>query len=100
METIAVRLKRIEELDYFSKVLDENRSEVIRDLLDNGRKLKALELYKQNKVSLGLASKLAGLTLGDFLDLMEEYKVKINLDVEDAKTALENARKFLRVRKV
>ena len=48
MEVISVRLKRLKELDYFSKLLNENRSEVVRDLVDEGKKLKALELYKEN----------------------------------------------------
>ena len=91
MEVISVRLKKLKELDYFSKVLNENRSEIVRDLVEEGRKLKAIELYKRKKVSLGLASKLSGLTLSEFLDLLEEYNVKLNLTLEDAKESLRNA---------
>ena len=54
--------------------------------------LKAIELYKQRKVSLGLASKLSGLSLSEFLDLLEEYNVKLNLTLEDAKESMENAK--------
>jgi len=95
MEVISVRLKKLKELDVFSKLLSENRSEVVRELVKEGRKLKALELYKAKKVSLGLASKLAGLTLSEFLDLMEEYNVNLNLTLEDAKEAMRNAERLL-----
>ena len=95
MEIISVRLKRLKELDYFSKLLNENRSEVVRDLVEEGRKLKAIELYKQRKVSLGLASKLSGLALSEFLDLLEEYNVKLNLTLEDAKEAMRYAEELL-----
>jgi len=95
MEIISVRLKRLKELDYFSKLLNENRSEVVRDLVEEGKKLKAIELYKQKKVSLGLASKLSGLTLSEFLDLLEEYNVKLNLTLEDAKDAMKNAEEVI-----
>ena len=98
METIAVRVKKVEELDNFGKILDENRSEVVRDLIVQGKKMKALELYKNNKVSIETASKLAGIPLGEFFDLMEEYKVKLNITLEDAKEAMENARKSLNVK--
>lgn len=91
MEIISVRLKELKELDYFSKILNENRSEVVRELVEEGKKLKAIELYKQKKISLGLASKLSGLALGEFLDLLEEYNVKLNLALEDAKEAMRNA---------
>ena len=95
MDIISVRLKKLKELDYFSKILNENRSEVVRDLVEEGRKLKAIELYKQKKISLGLASKLSGLTLSEFLDLLEEYSIKLNLTLEDAKESLRNAEKLI-----
>lgn len=59
------------------------------------KRLKAMELYKQKKVSLGLASRLAGLALSEFLDLLEEYNVKLNLTLEDAKEALRNAEELI-----
>lgn len=95
MEVISVRLKKLKELDFFSKILNEKRSEVVRDLVEEGKKLKALELYKQKKISLGLASKLSGLTLSEFLDLMEEYNVSLNLTLEDAKEAMKHAEEVL-----
>ena len=85
----------MKELDAFSKLLSENRSEIVRELIEEGRKLKALELYKQKKVSLGLASKLAGFTLSEFLDLMAEYNVSLNLTLEEAKEAMRNAKELL-----
>ena len=95
MEIISVRLKRLRDIDHFSKLLNENRSEVVRELVEEGRKLKAIKLYKQKKVSLGLASKLAGLTLSEFLDLLEEYNVSLNLILEDAKEAMKHAEEIL-----
>lgn len=55
------------------------------------RKMKAIQLYKEKKVSLGLGAKIAGTNLSEFLDLLKEYNVKINLDADDAKKALEFA---------
>ena len=95
MEIISVRLKRIKELDYFSQLLNENRSKIVRDLVEEGKKLKAIELYKQKKVSLGLASKLSGLALSEFLDLLEEYNIKLNLTLEDAKEAMKSAEELI-----
>ena len=95
MDIISIRLKKLKEIDYFSKILNENRSEVVRELVEEGKKLKAIGLYKQKKVSLGLASKLAGLTLSEFLDLLEEFNVKLNLTLDDAKEAMRNAEKLI-----
>lgn len=95
MEIISVRLKGLKELDYFSKLLNENRSEVVRALVEEGKKLKAIELYKQKKISMGIASKLCGLALSEFLDLLEEYNVKLNLTLEDAKEAMRSAEEMI-----
>ncbi|MBI2124685.1 UPF0175 family protein [Candidatus Woesearchaeota archaeon] len=62
---------------------------------DEVKKLKVIEIYKQKKVSLGFASKLSGLTLSEFLDLLEEFNIKLNLTLEDAKEAMRNAEKLI-----
>ena len=40
------------------------------------------------KASHGLGARMAKLTLSEFLDLLKEHNVKLNIDVEDAKSAL------------
>lgn len=95
METISIRLKKIKELDFFGKMLNENRSELVRELLEEGKKMKAINLYRSRKISLGLAAKLAGVSISDFLDLLEEYNVKLNLTLDDAKLAMKYAEKIL-----
>lgn len=91
MEIISIRIEKLEELDSLSRLLNEKRSEVVRELVEEGKKLKVIELYKQRKISLGLASKISGLTLSEFLDLLEEYNVKLNLSLDDAREAMRNA---------
>ena len=53
METVSSRLD-LESINLFGKVLKEKRSEVVRVLVESGKKHKAVELYKMKKVSLGL----------------------------------------------
>ena len=95
METISIRLKKVKELDYFGKLLKENRSELVRDLLEEGKKMKAIDLYKNRKISLGLAARFADMSLSDFLDLLEEHNVQLNLTLEDAKLAMRHAEDLL-----
>ena len=95
METISIRLKKVKELDYFGKLLKENRSELVRDILEEGKKMKAIDLYKNRKISLGLAARFADMSLSDFLDLLEEHNVQLNLTLEDAKLAMRHAEDLL-----
>ncbi len=64
-------------------------------LIEKGRRAKSLELFKQKKVSLGLGAKLAGLTVSEYLDLLEENKIPLNLSKREAQKALSTARKVL-----
>ena len=52
METVSIRLENPQEFDSLGKILKENRSEIVRDLLEEGKKMKALTLYKNKKISL------------------------------------------------
>jgi len=92
METISVRMDT-EELDFLSKTLQEPKSDLIRELFENGKTMKALTLYKEKKISLGLAAKIAGLPLGGFIDLLKEHHLTINLELDDVKQALKYAEK-------
>ncbi len=54
--------------------------------------MKSIELYKQGKVSLGLGAKISRLSISEYMDLLKEYRVRINIDIEDARNSLEYAR--------
>ena len=93
MQTVSSRLD-LETINLFGKILKEKRSEVVRELVESGKKHKAVELYKQKKVSLGLGSKLAGVTLSEFIDLLREHNVSLNLEKKDVEMSLKTARKI------
>ena len=95
MKTTSVRLEQPESVTAFQKVLKEKKSGVLRELIKQGRKAKSLELFKQKKVSLGLGAKLAGLTISEYLDLLEENKTPLNTTKKEAQKALETARKVM-----
>lgn len=93
METVSARLD-LETIKLFGKVLNEKRSEVVRELVESGKKHKAVELYRMKRVSLGLGAKLAGVPLSEFFDLLGEHNVYLNLEKEDVREALKTARKL------
>ncbi len=95
METVSSRLNT-GTLDIFGEVLNEKRSEVVRELVEKGQKVRAVELYKEKKVSLGLGSKMAGVSLGEFLDLLKLHNVDLNISKEDVQDALNASRRILK----
>jgi predicted HTH domain antitoxin len=53
----------------------------------------AVERYKKGDVSLGKAAELAGLSIGQMINVLAEYGVTSNLEKEDYLKGLENLRK-------
>jgi len=93
--TISVRYEPAKDLEFMTKLFGVNKSKMLRELIDEGRKMKSIELYKQGNVSLGLGAKIAKVSISEYMDLLKEYKIPINIDIDDAKKALQYARTVL-----
>lgn len=92
METISVRMET-EDLDFFSQVLKEKKSAILRELVKEGKKHKAAHLYRDKRVSLGLGARLAGVPLSEFIDILKEHNINLNIEEEDVQDAIKTARK-------
>ncbi len=92
METLSVRMDP-KDLEDYSRVLKQKKSTVIRELVKEGMIRKALGLYKEKKVSIGLGAKLAGVSLSEFLDFMKEQNITLNIEIEDVEEGLKTLRK-------
>ena len=93
--TMSIRMDE-ENYDFLNKLSREERgdmSKAVRQLIDKGRKMLAVERYKEGNASLGLAAELADLTLGEIINTLAEYGVRSNLETEDYLKGLENLRK-------
>ncbi len=71
-----------------------------KEIKVNTEKIKNLnpptvELYRQGQVSLGLGARLAGATLSEFLDLLGEHGVDLNVTLDDIKKQVETADRIL-----
>ena len=96
---ISTRIDK-DSLGYVDKVTRQShldRSTVMRQLLKKGieedKKERAVDLYSKGKLSIGGASKFAGVYIGEFFDLLRERGITLKLTVEDYKKGLENLKK-------
>ena len=65
----------------------------------SGQRIKAVELYNDKQVSLGLGAKMAGVSLGEFLDLLKLHSPDLNITKENVEDALKAAMKILKTKK-
>ena len=76
-----------------SKDEKEDLSAAVRELVDKGRIMLAVERYRQRKASLARAAELAGVPIGDMIEILAEYGVESNMEAEDYRRGLEYLRK-------
>ena len=65
-----------------------------RKLEDELRLLIALELYREGRISLGMAAEIAGLSLREFLCELRSRGVPLNYDLEELEHDLEAVRRL------
>jgi len=68
-------------------------SKAVRELVHRGRLMLGVERYKNAEVSLGRAAELAGVPVGELINILADYGIKANLDREDYRLGLENLKR-------
>lgn len=94
-KTMSIRMDRqnYEFISELSKEAKGDLSKTVRELVYKGRVMLGVEKYKMGEVSLGRAAHLAGLPVGQMINVLAEYGVKVNLEKEDYLESLEHLRR-------
>jgi len=75
------------EAEELAKLERRDKSDEYREIFATGiaerRKQVALQAYSKGEVSMGKAAEIAGISIWDFLDLMKERGVYLNLTAQD-----------------
>ena len=96
--TISTRLpkKEVMEIEKFAEEEDLDKSTFVKRLLhkslEDYKVEYAFRLYKEGKVSLWKAAKLAEKSLWDMIELTGKYDVYLNYGIEDLREDLKNLR--------
>ena len=93
--TLSIRIDE-DDYEFVKKMAKENKEEIsksVRELVDLGRLMYAVESYKKGKVSIGKASELAGISISEIMDRLSDFGVKSDLTKEDYLEGLKNLRK-------
>lgn len=89
---------RIEDNDYrfLAALAEEEREDVskkVRELVDLGRVMLAIEKYKKSEASIEKAARIAGVSISKMLDIFREHGVEANLEYEDYLKGLKSLRR-------
>jgi len=91
--SLTVPKEILEKSDRIAKEKLEDRSTVMRELLNLGLKQyllqEALKQYTEGKISMGKAAELANVSVWKFLDEMKDRKIPIRYDLDDIKSEID-----------
>lgn len=97
MASISARLPddEAEELERVAEMLGEDKSSVIRKALSEGlrdlRVRRAVERYQTGEASVKQAARIAGVSLGEWLEIARERNLTTQLTPEDLERDAETA---------
>src|SRR4030042_1545149 len=84
-KTISIRMDD-EDYRFLSVLAKEEQEDVakkVRELVDLGRVMLAIEKYKKSEASIGRAARIAGVSISKMMDILHEHNVEMNLQHED-----------------
>jgi len=94
-KTMSIRMDR-DNYEFLHEITKEEQSDLskaVRDLVNRGRILLAVERYKKGEASLGRAAELAGLPLVQMITILTEFGVESRLEKEDYLQGIGNLHK-------
>jgi|SRR5215203_545872 len=89
-KTVSIRLEA-DDYKFLSRLAEahkEDLSTAVRNLIERGRVLLALDLYREGKASLSKAAEVAGVSVSEMMDLLAEHGIPSDLRVEDYRESL------------
>ena len=84
-KTLNIRINK-DDYAFLSSLAKEDRADVskkVRELVDLGRVMLAIEKYKKSEASIEKASKIAGVSISRMMDTLAEYGVQSKIENED-----------------
>ncbi len=95
-KTLSIRMND-DDYKFLSSLAKEEKEDVsktVRELVDLGRVVLAIEKYKKSEASIEKAARIAGVSISRMLDIFKEYGVEANIEYEDYLKGLKSLRKI------
>ena len=94
-KTLSIRMND-EDYQFLSTLAKEEREDIskkVRELVDLGRMMLAIEKYKKSEASIEKSARIAGVSISKMVDILREHGIEANLEYEDYLGGLKSLRK-------
>lgn len=87
---VTVRLSKrdLEKVEALRVLEDVDRSTLIKEFIEDGLRRRAVNLYQRGKLTAGRAAETLGISLREFLEILEREGVSVNWDSESIREYL------------
>jgi len=81
---VTVRLSKrdLERVEALRRIEDVDRSTLIKEFIEDGLRRRIVDLYQKGKLTAGRSAEILGISLREFLELLEREGVSVNWDSE------------------
>ena len=94
-KTLNIRMdnKDYQFLETLAKEEREDVSKKVRELVELGRVMLAIEKYKKSEASIEKAARIAGVSISKMMDILKKHNVAANVEFEDYLKGFKSLRK-------
>ncbi|MEA2090552.1 MAG: UPF0175 family protein [Thermoproteota archaeon] len=87
---VTVRLSKrdLERVEAVRVLEDVDRSTLIKEFIEDGLRRRVVDNYQRGKLTAGRAAEILGISLREFLEILEREGVSVNWDSESVKEYL------------
>lgn len=82
MVTIRLSKRDLEKVEALRVLEDVNRSTLLKEFIEDGLRRRIVNLYQRGKLTAGRAAEILGISLREFLEILEREGVSVNWDSE------------------
>ena len=82
MVTVRLSKRDLERVEALRRIEDIDRSTLIKEFIEDGMRRRVVDLYRRGKLTAGRAAEVLGVSLREFLELLEREGVSVNWDSE------------------
>ena len=86
--TIRLSKRDLEKVEALRALEDVDRSTLIKEFIADGLRRRVVDLYKREKLTAGRATEILGISLREFLEILEREGVPVNWNSENIKEYL------------
>jgi len=94
-KTLSIRMND-EDYKFLSTLAKEEREDIskkVRELVNLGRMMLAIEKYKKSEASIEKSARIAGVSISKMVNILREHGIEANLEYEDYLSGLKSLRK-------